>query len=66
MRHDPAQANLRFAVGLARAFGGALVFSLPLLMTMEMWWLGFAMDRLRLALLLAVQLPLLVGLARTR
>jgi putative integral membrane protein (TIGR02587 family) len=64
MRDDPAQANLRFAVGLARAFGGALVFSLPLLMTMEMWWLGFAMDRLRLALLLAVQLPLLVGLAR--
>lgn len=55
--------NRRFAVGLARAFGGAIVFSLPLLMTMEMWWLGFHVDRLRLALLLAVQLPLLVALA---
>lgn len=58
-----AQSNRRFAVGLARAFGGALVFSLPLLMTMEMWFLGFYMDRLRLALLLVVELPLLVGLA---
>jgi putative integral membrane protein (TIGR02587 family) len=55
--------NRRFAVGLARAFGGALVFSLPLLMTMEMWWLGFHMDRLRLALLLATEFPLLVALA---
>ena len=26
---------------LGRAFGGALLFSLPLLMTMEMWALGF-------------------------
>jgi putative integral membrane protein (TIGR02587 family) len=57
------RGNRRFAVGLARAFGGAIVFSLPLLMTMEMWWLGFHVDRLRLALLLALQLPLLVGLA---
>jgi putative integral membrane protein (TIGR02587 family) len=56
-------ANRRFAVGAARAFGGALIFSLPLLMTMEMWWLGFHADRLRLALLLAVQVPLLVALA---
>jgi putative integral membrane protein (TIGR02587 family) len=55
--------NRAFAVGLARAFGGAIVFSLPLLMTMEMWWLGFHVDRLRLALLLAVQLPMLVALA---
>jgi putative integral membrane protein (TIGR02587 family) len=52
-----------FAVGLARAFGGAVVFSLPVLMTMEMWELGFHMSRLRLALLLVVTLPLLVGLS---
>ena len=35
-------------IGVARAFGGAIFFSLPLLMTMEMWWLGFYMDRLRI------------------
>jgi putative integral membrane protein (TIGR02587 family) len=52
-----------FAVGLARAMGGALIFGLPMLMTMEMWWLGFTMDPLRLALLLVVTLPLLVGLS---
>ena len=33
------------------AFGGALLFGLPLLMTMEMWWLGFYIDRLRLLIL---------------
>jgi putative integral membrane protein (TIGR02587 family) len=52
-----------FARALARAFAGALIFGLPLLMTMEMWALGFYMDPLRLALFLAAMLPLLVGLA---
>jgi putative integral membrane protein (TIGR02587 family) len=52
-----------FAVGLGRAFGGALVFGLPLLMTMEMWTLGFVMDRVRLLALLLSALPLLVGLS---
>ncbi|HEV2129601.1 MAG TPA: DUF2391 family protein, partial [Longimicrobiaceae bacterium] len=56
-------ANRRFAVGLARAFGGALIFSLPMLMTMEMWWLGFYMDRFRLALFMSLIIPLLVGLS---
>lgn len=50
------------AVGLARAFGGAIFFSLPLLMTMEMWWLGFYMDPWRLLLLMLVIIPLLIGL----
>jgi putative integral membrane protein (TIGR02587 family) len=54
--------NREYAVGLARAFGGAIMFVFPLLMTMEMWWLGFYMDRLRLALFLLMTLPLLVGL----
>lgn len=49
--------------GLARAVGGALIFALPMLMTMELWQLGFAMDRLRLALLVVLSLPLLVGVA---
>lgn len=58
-----AAAERRFLIGLMRAFGGAILFSLPLFMTMEMWSLGFTMDRLRLALLLLVGLPLLVGLS---
>jgi putative integral membrane protein (TIGR02587 family) len=52
-----------FGVGLARAFAGALIFAFPLLMTMEMWWLGFYMDRLRLVLFLLLLLPLLGGLS---
>jgi putative integral membrane protein (TIGR02587 family) len=52
-----------FFLGLARACGGALVFSLPMLMTMEMWQLGFSLSHVRLALLLLVTLPLLVGLS---
>jgi putative integral membrane protein (TIGR02587 family) len=64
---DTAQArnaDKQFAVGLARAFGGAIIFSLPILMTMEMWYLGFSVDPLRLALLILVFFPLLVALSR--
>ncbi|MDQ3960055.1 MAG: TIGR02587 family membrane protein, partial [Pseudomonadota bacterium] len=50
-------------MGLARAFGGAILFSFPMLMTMEMWWLGFYMDPLRLALFILLDIPLLVGLS---
>jgi putative integral membrane protein (TIGR02587 family) len=53
-------------LGLGRAFGGATVFSLPLLMTMEMWWLGFYMSRLRLALFLVVLIPFLTMLSHYR
>jgi len=53
----------QFVVGLARAFGGALIFSLPIFMTLEMWHLGFYADRLRLAVLLVVMIPVLVGLS---
>ena len=52
-----------FAIGLARAFGGALIFSLPILMTMEMWRLGFYINEFRLALLLLLSIPLLIGLS---
>ncbi len=51
-------------VGVARAIAGALIFSLPMIMTMEMWQLGFVMDPLRLGLLLLVVVPALVGLSR--
>jgi putative integral membrane protein (TIGR02587 family) len=59
----PQQRIPHFGIGLARAFAGALIFAFPLLMTMEMWWLGFYMDRFRLALLLLLLLPLLGGLS---
>jgi putative integral membrane protein (TIGR02587 family) len=49
---------------LGRAAGGALVFSLPMLMTMELWWLGLYLDRLRLLILVLTALPLLVVLSR--
>src|SRR5206468_4290330 len=49
--------------GLARGFGGSILFALPLLMTMEMWWLGFYLDPMRILLLMAVFFPILVGVA---
>ncbi|MGH9632183.1 MAG: TIGR02587 family membrane protein [Bryobacteraceae bacterium] len=55
--------NRRFLIGLARAFGGAIIFSMPMLMTMEMWQLGFYMDRWRLCLFLLLNIPLLAGLS---
>lgn len=51
------------ARGLARALGGALLFGFPLMMTMEMWWLGFYLDRPRLLLLLLVTIATLVPLS---
>lgn len=51
-----------FLIGISRAFGGAIFFSLPLLMTMEMWWLGFTMDRLRLAAFMTLMIPILIAL----
>jgi putative integral membrane protein (TIGR02587 family) len=48
---------------LGRAFAGALLFNIPLLMTMEMWEQGVAMDRWRLLLFVLVGLPLLYGIA---
>lgn len=56
-------ANRHFLTGLARAFGGAILFSLPTLMTMEMWWFGFSIHPAKLMLLLILVLPLLVGLS---
>ena len=51
------------AVDLAHDFGGALLFSFPLLMTMEMWWLGFYMDRYRLALFLLLAFIVVIALS---
>jgi putative integral membrane protein (TIGR02587 family) len=62
-KSSAAQADRKFFIDLARAFGGAFIFSFPLLMTMEMWRLGFYMDRARLALFMFLSIPLLVGLS---
>ncbi len=53
----------RFATGLSRGCAGALIFALPMFMTMEMWELGFYMDRGRLLLLLLLNIPLLIVLS---
>lgn len=53
----------KFFAGIARGIAGALLFALPMFMTMEMWELGFYMDRSRLLLLLIVNIPLLVILS---
>lgn len=52
-----------YAKDLGRAFGGALLFILPLLMTMEMWSFGVSMDRARMLVFIVAAIPLLVGLA---
>lgn len=59
-RHDASKVLRDFA----RAAGCALVFSLPMLMTMELWWLGFYLDPLRLTLLVLTAVPVLVVLSR--
>lgn len=56
-------SNLRYAGNLMRALLGAMIFALPLTMTMEMWDLGVTMDPFRLTVLLAVTLPMLVALS---
>ncbi len=53
----------RFALGLGRAFGGAVLFSFPILMTMEMWFLGGHMSGFRLSLFMLLSIPLLIGLS---
>lgn len=59
-------SNRAFAVGLIGAFGGALIYSLPTFLTVELWYMGFYIDRLRLILLILVMLPVLVGLSHFR
>jgi putative integral membrane protein (TIGR02587 family) len=59
-----AAANWRYSRGLGRAFAGAIIFSLPILMTMEMWQLGFYLDRTKLLQFAFVNFLVLVGLSR--
>ncbi len=57
------ETNRDYAIGLGRAFGGAVLFAIPLLMTMEMWSLGFSMDKGRLLLFMAFNFVILIGLS---
>jgi putative integral membrane protein (TIGR02587 family) len=52
----------QLAKGVGRGFGGAVLFALPLFMTLEMWHLGFSIDRWRLGLLLVAAALLAFGL----
>ena len=63
MKRAPRTEELRFWTALARAFAGAIVFALPLLMTAEMWEIGATIPAHRLLALLAGSFPLLVGLS---
>jgi putative integral membrane protein (TIGR02587 family) len=53
----------RFLLGIGRGAAGAMLFGIPMLMTMELWDLGFYIERGRLLLLMLVNIPLLVVLA---
>jgi putative integral membrane protein (TIGR02587 family) len=59
-----ARPNYDYAYSLARAFGGAIIFALPLLMTMEMWSIGLYVHPLRLLLFIAANFLVLVLLSR--
>lgn len=59
----PNGSNRHFSIGLARAAAGAIIFSLPLLMTMEMWSLDTSMNPWHQTLLLGISLPLLIGMS---
>jgi len=61
---SPATASGRALRDFGRAAGGALLFSLPMLMTMELWELGFYLDRGRLITLMLAALPMLFFLSR--
>ena len=55
--------NADFALGLARAYAGALIFGLPMYMTAEMWELGAHLPAWKLAVLPLLFFPFLIGLS---
>jgi putative integral membrane protein (TIGR02587 family) len=65
----PASPAQTAGVGLSlreygRGLAGGLIFSLPLLYTMEVWWAGFVLSPWRLLLALPVTFALLLGYNR--
>ena len=59
-----ATTNRDYAVALGRAFAGATIFGLPLLMTMEMWGLGHSLAPLMLIQFSLANLIILYGLSK--
>lgn len=58
-----ATTNRDYAIGLGRAFAGATIFGLPLLMTMEMWTLGHSLAPLMLLQFSIANMVILYGLS---
>ena len=62
--HQDATTSRDYAVALGRAFAGATIFGLPLLMTMEMWTLGHALPPLMLLQFSLANMIMLLGLSK--
>jgi putative integral membrane protein (TIGR02587 family) len=60
----PTEELRSFVIGLGRGAAGALLFAVPMLMTMELWELGDYTARSRLLIMLLLNIPLLVILAQ--
>ena len=60
---NPARTNATFLKDLARAYGSALIFTFPMMMTMEMWWLGFHADRVRLGVFVLLGVTLVAAVS---
>lgn len=60
---QPKEELRNFFTGLGRGAAGALLFAVPMLMTMEFWALGDYIDRGRLLVMLLTNMPLLLILA---
>jgi putative integral membrane protein (TIGR02587 family) len=58
------EANKQFVMGLGRLTAGAILFSLPILATMEIWRYGFYLPPLDLLQLFVVNFVILVALSR--
>lgn len=63
-KDEAATTSHQYAIALSRAFAGALIFGLPLLMTMEMWWLGSYLGPWRILQLSVANILLLYGLSK--
>jgi putative integral membrane protein (TIGR02587 family) len=63
-RHQRTLSSTESLQEYGRGLAGGLLFSLPLLYTMEVWWSGFLASPLRLLALLAFTYVLLLGYNR--
>ena len=57
-------SNLQYLKDLSRGVAGSILFAFALFMTMEMWWIGFYLDPMRLVIFLVVTFAMLVPLSR--